>query len=324
MKDSVQQTLEFNDEEEITLQDRKEHLLRKLLSPTGKNKNNPYKRYRGTLLRYAGGKSLAVGLVTERIPNNTKRLISPFLGGGSLEIAMANELDLDVVGADVFDILINFWDYLLNHNNELADRLDQFKPTNENYYEQKKIMKKHWDGEDILEPLELAAQYYFSSQCSYGPHFLGWPSSVYLQEKRYKTHLQKLRNFSCKNLKVRCESFERFIPRYKKDLLYCDPPYYLEEGKMFVGMYPHRNFPVHHVGFDHERFRDLLKKHQGGFILSYNDCETIRDWYKDFNMIVPEWQYTFGQGDTRIGKNRKKNNEGSHVKKSHEILIWNT
>ena len=219
MKDSVQQTLEFNDEEEITLQDRREYLLRKLLSPTGKNKNNPYKRYRGTLLRYAGGKSLAVGLVTERIPNDAKRLISPFLGGGSLETAIANELDLKVIGSDIFDILINFWDFLLNHNNELADRLEHFEPTKENYYEQKKIMKKHWDGEELLQPLELAAQYYFSSQCSYGPHFLGWPSSVYLQEKRYKTHLQKMRNFSCKNLKVRCESFERFIPRVKHAML---------------------------------------------------------------------------------------------------------
>jgi len=87
-------------------------------------------------------------------------------------------------------------------------------------------------------------------------------------------------------------------------------------------MYPHRNFPIHHKGFKHEKLRDLLKAHKGGFILSYNDCSTIREWYKDFNIISPSWQYTFSQGDTRIGKNRKDKNNGSHIKKSHEVIIW--
>jgi DNA processing protein len=59
------------------------------------------------------------------------------------------------------------------------------------------------------------------------------------------------------------------------------------------------------------------------FLLSYNDCSAIRDWYKDFNMITPSWQYTFSQGDTRIGVNRLKNNGGSYVKKSHELLNYN-
>lgn len=39
-------------------------------------------------------------------------------------------------------------------------------------------------------------------------------------------------------------------------------------------------------------------------------------------MVAPKWQYTFGQGDTRIGANRQNLNGGSHIKKSHELLIW--
>ena len=104
--------------------------------------------------------------------------------------------------------------------------------------------------------------------------------------------------------------------------MYCDPPYYLEDGQTFTGMYPHRNFPVHHVGFDHAKLRDLLLDRRGGFILSYNDCETIREWYRGCQMFNPKWQYTFGQGDTRIGSNRALLNGNSHVKKSHELLIW--
>ena len=166
-------------------------------------------------------------------------------------------------------------------------------------------MKKHWKGVKKISGLDLASVYYFNHNYSYGPHFLGSQSSVYLQPERHKTTVEKVKNFDVKNIKVYCDSFEKIIPKYKNDFLYCDPPYYLDgDSKMFIGMYPHRNFPIHHKGFNHEKLRDLLKEHKGGFILSYNDCSTIREWYKDFNMITPSWQYTFSQGDIRIGKNR--------------------
>ena len=86
---------------------RKKVFLDKLASPSGKTK---YKRYVGSPLRYAGGKSLAVGLIVELIPDSTKRVVSPFMGGGSVEVAIALELKIPVVGYDIFDILMNYWD----------------------------------------------------------------------------------------------------------------------------------------------------------------------------------------------------------------------
>ena len=89
---------------------------------------------------------------------------------------------------------------------------------------------------------------------------------------------------------------------------------------MFKGIYPQRNFPIHHNCFNHEKLKDLLYSHKGGFVLSYNDCSVIRKWYKDFEIIEVAWQYTMGQGETRIGFNRINVNR-NHVKQSHEILI---
>lgn len=304
----------------IDITNKKIALLNKLKSPS-----NPsgYKRYVGSTLRYAGGKSLAVGYIVNLLPNKISRVISPFLGGASVEIAIAKELGIDVIGYDIFDILTNFWHYQITQPKELAEKLSKFKPTKEEYSRVREIMKKHWKKEKILKGLELAAVYYFNHNTSYGPHFLGSQSSVYLQPKRYSTTLEKVRNFNVKNIKVGCDSFENVIPKYNNDFLYCDPPYYLDgDSKMFIGMYPHRNFPIHHKGFKHELLRDLLKKHKGGFVLSYNDCSTIRKWYKGFNIMTPSWQYTFSQGDTRIGLNRKKDNNGSYIKKSHEVIIW--
>lgn len=303
------------------LAERKSVFLHNLLSPSNKSK---YKRYSGAPIRYAGGKSLAVGLIIELIPDSIKRIISPFLGGGSVEVACALELGIPVIAYDIFDVLITYWKVQLSEPRVLYERLLKFSPTVEEFRVVKERLKKHWLKELPLEnDLEIAAYFYFNHNTSYGPHFLGWPSRVYLQPKRYKTITEKVRDFRADNLTVECDSFENVIPQYKDDFLYCDPPYYLEgDSKTFVGMYPHRNFPIYHNGFKHDKLRDLLMEHKGGFILSYNDCSTIREWYQDFNMIAPKWQYTFSQGDTRIGENRLKDNNGSYIKHSHELLIW--
>lgn len=303
---------------EESLEEKKLLLLKQLQS---KGLKNRYKRYLGSPLRYAGGKSLAVGYILEYLPTNIKRIISPFFGGGSFEIACAKELQIEVIGFDIFDILVNYWKTQINQPLQLYNELCKIEPTKENYYRIKKELEKHWKKEIHLNNLTLATYYYFNHNLSYGPGFLGWMSSVYEKKERYRSMINKVKNFKVKNLSVTCKSFEEVIPAFKNDFLYLDPPYYLEgDSKMFTGIYPQRNFPIHHKGFNHELLKDLLLKHKGQFILSYNDCSTIRNWYKDFKIIEVQWQYTMGQGETRIGKNRIEK-QLNHVKDSHELLI---
>ena len=280
----------------------RKEFLSKLATTGGKNK---YKRYLGSPLRYAGGKSLAVGMITELLPRNIKTLVSPFMGGGAVEIACAKELQIEVKAFDIFDILTNYWDVQITNPQKLANNLRKLDPTQKEYTNIKNVLKSHWDGKIKLGKHDLATCYYFNHNTGYGPHFLGSQSSVYLEEERYNKMIEKVSNFNTPKLSVKCQSFEKTIKSHPNDFIYADPPYYLGgDSKMFVGMYPHRNFPIHHKGFKHELLRDLLLNHKGGFILSYNDCPEIKEWYKDFNMSSPKWQYTFGQGDTRIGKNR--------------------
>ena len=59
----------------------------------------------------------------------------------------------------------------------------------------------------------------------------------------------------------------------------------------------------------------MLKKS----ILNYNDCEFVREAYGDFKILEPKWQYTMGQGETRIGKNRIERGDSNKNKQSHEL-----
>jgi DNA adenine methylase len=288
-----------------------------------------------TLLRYAGGKSKAIDYITPYVAEYDK-IVSPFLGGGSLEVNWASKGKI-VEGYDIFDILVNFWNVLLNDNHTLANELSMISPTAEAYIDikeklmctpQVQQMLKDWKTnfyyrqQDSLLDERLAAYYFFNHNCSYGPGFLGWASKIYLDQNKWNNTIEKVKSFKCPNLSVKQSTFDSVIENNKSEFLYLDPPYYLEkdrDNKMFAGIYPMRNIPVHHNTFDHEKLRDLLLNHKGDFVLSYNDCETIRDWYSDFEFHFPKWHYSMSLGETRIGKNRKTTDNTK--KESHEILI---
>lgn len=301
-----------------------------------------YKRIALSPLRYAGGKSAAVGLILENFPALPhKRIVSPFFGGGSVELALSKELGFEVVGYDTFGILANFWKQILERPTEFADELKRLVPDKENYKRNRHILLHYWNkikpvtldyrtkhllelsGEEQARldtnSLLQAVYYYYNSQLSYGPSFLGWPSSVYLNEANFKRIVERVRNFTAPNVSVKQADFQDAIQAHPDDFLFLDPPYYLGEGsKMFKGLYPNCNFAIHHNEFPHDRLRDMLRAHKGGFFLTYNNCSTIRDWYGEFTQIFPSWQYTFGQGEKRVGKNRVG---GSTTKESHEIFI---
>lgn len=304
------------------LKQKKEEFLKRIKS-NNPNSINKYKRVSVSPIRYAGGKSLAVGYIVELLPTNIKRLVSPFFGGGSVEIAISRYLDLEVIGYDIFDILMNYWKFQIEKPVLLYEELKKLKPNEKTFYKIRHILKDHWEDKIKLDPLKLAVYFFFNFNLSYGPGFLGWASKVYLNEKRYKRMIEKVRDFKPGNLKVGCADFRETLKKYRNDFLYLDPPYYIgPDSKMFKGIYPMRNIPIHHKNFPHEVLRDMLKKHRGGFILSYTNCPTIREWYKEYQQFFPKWQYTMGQGETRIGKYRKERGTNNHIKESHEIIIF--
>lgn len=294
--------------------------------------NGEFKRLnRISPLRYPGGKTKAIGLITQYLPDNLpKKIISPFLGGASLEIAWANNLDVDeVIGGDVFHPLVNFWQVILSDPNALANELEKFQLGDDNYRAYKQILKD-WYEDPItnkLSDIEAAAHFYYNMQLSYGPMFLGWTSPGKPTTKAdYDRILARIREFKCPKLKVELISFEKLLDNYPEHFVYADPPYLLGyDSTVFKAIYPNQG-GEHHKGFQHELFRDMMNSRNTEFIVSYNDCGTIRDWYKDWQQFYPKWQYSYQQGETR-----KKDDEGKSVrgakdsrKTGDEILIVNS
>ena len=257
------------------------------------------------------------------------------MGGGSLESRWSSELGIEVIGYDIFHALTNFWNVLLTDSNGLADRLSELVPTKEKYNEIKEILLR-WDStQDMLSewktdnykrtPIKLddmtaATYYYYHYHLSYGPQYLGYISSnVINNQKKWNKSIERIRGYKNSRLSVHEGSFNDTILNHNEDFLYLDPPYYLKkdsvDNKMCKGLYPSSNIDVHHTGFDHELLRDLLHKHKGKFILSYNNCETIREYYKDFEFSYPKWHISYAYNTDKGGDSERNSKE------SHEILI---
>ena len=95
------------------------------------------------------------------------------------------------------------------------------------------------DDNDVLQ----AVYYYYNMTLSYGPMFLGWPSSNEINKDKFARKIKKLELLHIKNLTIACADFEIVIERHADDFLFLDPPYYLQgDSKMFKGMYPNCNF----------------------------------------------------------------------------------
>lgn len=225
-------------------------------------------------LRYPGGKARAVNIILSLIDAETKVLASPFMGGGSIEIAAAH-LGIQVYGYDLFEPLVVFWRELLKDAHRLADKAEEYYPLPKSqFYKLQKTV--------IVDPLERAAVFYALNRSSFSGVTLSGGMSP--DHPRFtKSSLNYLRNFKCPNLQVSYGDFTETINKHSSDLLYLDPPYWISSN-----LYGKKGNT--HKDFDHEKLNQLLKK-RNKWILSYNNCPEIKSLYSDFYCFEPKWKY---------------------------------
>lgn len=242
-------------------------------------------------LRYPGGKYRAVETVAAYIPPTITELVSPFFGGGSIELYLASK-GVQVYGYDVFEPLVEFWQYVLLDAPALGKEVEKYYPLKNKYhfYELKEAQRK------LSTPLERAAVFYVLNRCSFSGSTLSGGMSP--NHPRFTRRvIQKLKRFYNPLIQVQLADFKASLSNHPNTFAYLDPPYLVK-----VPLYG-RNGNAHRF-FDHQELADLLRKRQQ-WLLSYNDCPEIRELYKDYHIITPEWKY--GMTSSR---------------KSNEVLIF--
>jgi len=233
-------------------------------------------------LRYPGGKNRAVKEIYSCIPENEKILCSPFLGGASVELACSTRMQ--VYGYDTFSPLVDFWNVLMDSPDKLVKAVSLFYPlTRTKFYNlQKRYLR-------IEKELDRAAAFFVLNRSSFSGTTLSGGMSP--GHPRFtESAIQRLRDFHVSNFSVKQADFKESIEKHKDAFLYLDPPYL--NGQNLYGLKGDT-----HKGFEHEALSKILRN-RDRWILSYNDCETIRKYYKGYQILNIDW--TYGMNKSKI------------------------
>ena len=236
-------------------------------------------------LRYPGGKTRGVDFITQFFPENLDKLLSPFFGGGSIELSVAAQGTL-VYGYDIFSPLVEFWQCLLTQPNELADEVEKHHPLpRDRFYELQATQTR------FKTKLERAAVYYVLNRSSFSGSTLSGGMSP--EHPRFTlTSIERLRNYLNPNIKIQKADFKTSLEKHPYTFAYLDPPYLIKSS-----LYGKKGNA--HKDFDHEQLANILKKREH-WILSYNDCKEIRSLYEGFHILTPNWKY--GMSNDKMSK----------------------
>lgn len=254
-----------------------------------------------SLISWVGGKKALRELIYQRFPKNYGRYIEVFGGGGW--VLFGKKPDKFEVYNDFNNNLTNMFAVVRDQPLAFIQELG-YLPENgrfifnlykeiiskqrieDKYIEEEmkkvKIYFTELQAEEIQEVMKkeriekqdvkLAVAFFKLIRYSYGPGCKTFGCRPYDVRKAFTL----VWNISDRlaNTIIENKDFEALIIQYDRPdaFFYCDPPYFETEG----------HYAVVFTKEDHIRLRDTLKKIRGKFLLSYNDCEFIRELYKDY------------------------------------------
>lgn len=260
-------------------------------------------------LRYAGGKSKAVKILKDFIPDDVQSVVSPFFGGGSFENFLALQ-GREVRGFDLCSPLVDFWVTYLECKDELFASAREMS---------RRILHPRFHGEIDAETrkeqraifsewkeialgsgsqFERGCAYFALNRCAFsGMSLIASPMSTVNIEKKFGAKaLDNLENVRFAVQSVGYADCMDVIADAGKGFLYLDPPYVMEtESKEAI----YGKGGDLHRGFNHEALCEVLKGYRGRWVLSYLDVPRIRELYAGCNFAEVTWRYTMKPGGER-------------------------
>lgn len=235
-----------------------------------------------SFISWIGGKKLLRNKILEMFPEKEtfNRYIEVFGGAGWVLFAADKHAAMEVFN-DVNNNLVNLFKCVKYHPDAVQDELQYILMSREQFYDAKAQIEMRG-----MTDIQKAARFFILIKESFGAdrHSFGLRSRDMDKAKEYLTEVSKrLNRVVIENL-----DFQIILKNYdKKDaLFYLDPPYYETEK-----YYPDRFMPE-----DHIRLAEALKGIKGKFLLSYNDCDYIRELYSKYNIVEVDRMHNLVQG----------------------------
>lgn len=262
-----------------------------------------------TPLRYPGGKSRTSEMLLKFIPNFDEYR-EPFVGGGSLFIKLKEIYPNKKFWInDLYSDLYYFYKscryssrLMIQYIQEILDRKNKEGINGKKLFE----YAKYCLSDKTINLPSFAAYFFIINRTSFsGTTLSGGYSESAFQQRFTQSSINRLKEF-CKILKPKLRitnyDYEKVVLKQGKNVfLYLDPPYAIEKESLYG-----KNGDMH-KNFDHERFADILKKCEHKWLITYNDCDYIRNLFK-FATIIP-FEASYGMKNVNKEKINQKGNE---------------
>lgn len=239
------------------------------------------------VINSVGGKSRWLKQILPAFPDRPQVLVSPFLGGGSVELALWDK-GWEVRGNDRHYPLRVCWNELRRDPSGFADRLQAFRdehcPLDKERANEWKLA--YFDLPANVSRADLAFHFFVAHKLSF--------CSILSQGRRRGVSSGATRTFPSQQLiwrvrtflfpeahgfhQVECHPYWEWLDLHPREFAYCDPPYRMEDVGKRNDLYGHNDDL--HRDFDHERLAGILSSRPGGWVLSYNESEWVRDRYR--------------------------------------------
>lgn len=256
-----------------------------------------------SIISWVGGKKALRSLIYQRMPKEFGRYVEVFGGGGWVLFGKPPGADMEVYNdfnADLANLfrcvkerpfaLLKELNFLpLNGRDEfnvLKKYLEKEEFTSEYLREELELAQQNLSGPQfeeikailmenaVMNDVKRAAAFFKLIRYSYGSGCTSYGCQPFDIRKTF--HLIWSGSRRLKDTVIENKDFEALIRQYDRDnaFFYCDPPYFETEG----------HYAVEFRREDHARLRDTLAGCQDKWLVSYNDCEYIRELYKDYQI----------------------------------------
>jgi DNA adenine methylase len=253
-----------------------------------------------SVLRYPGGKSKALKQILPLIPRDIMEFREPFVGGGSVSIALKQMVGPNVsfFVNDLNYDLYCFWKYCKDDAEGLVEAIGKIKENSlcgRTLYEtltSKWERNREGNREQVaaLGDFERAVRFFVLNRITFSGTVDSGGYSEQAFEKRFTwSAIRRIKDFALviRDFEVSHGDYEPLLLASGDSVfIYLDPPYFQSTKSRLYGS----NGDLH-VSFDHERFAWNVRRCPHRWLITYDDSPEIRRLFSFANIYSWELQY---------------------------------
>jgi len=255
-------------------------------------------------LRYPGGKQRAIAQIANYLPQSFHEFREPFIGGGSVFLYICQTYpDIKYWINDLNEELYHFWLQSQHNLPALVEQVWQVKKSETCGRELFNQLAKADTAK--MTSLERATRFFVLNRISFsGTIESGGYSEASFRGRFTDSSIDRLAALdqSLVNTKITNLDYGQLLEEPGENVfIFLDPPYLANSQSRLYGKKGDL-----HTFFDHNRFAKLMQDCSHQWLITYDDCEQVRENF-DFAFIY-EWELQYGMNNYKQ-KQAKKGNE---------------